>query len=57
MESTNLIKALEWRYATKRMNGQEIEEKKLNTILEAIRLAPSSLGFTPYTVIVIKDKS
>ena len=57
MESSNLIKALEWRYATKRMNGQEIEEKKLNTILEAIRLAPSSLGFTPYTVIVIKDKS
>jgi nitroreductase len=53
----NLLKALEWRYATKKMNGQVIPEEKLNNILEAIRLSPSSLGFTPYTVLVVKDKS
>lgn len=53
----NLLKALEWRYATKKMNGQEIPEEKLNNILEAIRLSPSSLGFTPYTVLVVKDKA
>jgi nitroreductase len=52
-----LISALEWRYATKRMNGQAISEDKLNTILEAVRLAPSSLGFTPYSILVVSDKS
>lgn len=57
MESKNLLSALQWRYATKRMNGNSIEEEKLNTILEAIKLAPSSLGFTPYSILVIKDKA
>ena len=50
-----LIDALKWRYATKKMNGQEIPADKLNNILEAIKLAPSSLGLTPYKVIVVKD--
>jgi nitroreductase len=57
MESRNLLDALTWRYATKRMNGDAIAEEKLNTILEAIKLAPSSLGFTPYSILVIKDKA
>jgi nitroreductase len=57
MESTSFLKALEWRYATKRMNGNDIPDEKLNSILEAIRLAPSSLGFTPYSILVIKDKA
>ncbi len=46
---------LGWRYATKRMNGKEVPQEKLNAILEAIRLAPSSYGLTPYKVLVIKD--
>jgi nitroreductase len=53
--NNNFLEAFEWRYATKKMNGQEIPEEKLNDILEAIRLTPSSLGFTPYTILVIKD--
>lgn len=56
MNNTNLIEALEWRYATKKMNGNEIPKEKLDTILEAIRLAPSSFGFTPYSVVVVQDK-
>lgn len=51
-----LIKSLEWRYASKRMNGQVVPEDKVNTILEAIQLAPSSMGLQPYTVLVITDK-
>ena len=51
-----LIKSLEWRYASKRMNGQAVPEDKVNTILEAIQLAPSSMGLQPYTVLVITDK-
>lgn len=51
-----LIKSLEWRYASKRMNGQAVPEDKVNNILEAIQLAPSSMGLQPYTVLVITDK-
>jgi len=56
MKKSTFIEALEWRYATKKMNGEQIPEEQLNNILEAIRLSPSSLGFTPYTILVIKDQ-
>ena len=51
-----LIKSLEWRYATKKMNGGKIPEDKLDRILEATRLAPSSYGLTPYQVIVVENQ-
>ncbi|MDO9613612.1 MAG: NAD(P)H-dependent oxidoreductase [Bacteroidota bacterium] len=46
---------LKWRYATKRMNGQKVPAEKLETILEAIQLAPTSIGMQPFTVLVIED--
>lgn len=52
METINL---LNWRYATKAMNGSKIEPQKLKNILEAIRLAPTSSGLQPYEVIVISN--
>lgn len=52
----NIIESLEWRYASKRMNGQRVPSDKLERILEAIRLAPSSMGLQPYTVLVIEDE-
>ncbi len=52
----SLLDALKWRYAVKRMNGNKIPEAKLNTILEATKLAPSSFGLTPYNIIVIEDE-
>lgn len=51
-----LIKSLKWRYATKKMNGEKIPQDKLERILEATRLAPSSYGLTPYQVIVVEDQ-
>lgn len=48
-----ILKLLNWRYAAKAMNGNKVEAKKLNNILEAIRLAPTSSGLQPYEVIVI----
>jgi nitroreductase/dihydropteridine reductase len=51
----DIIKALNWRYATKRMNGNKIPESKLNTILEAIWLAPTSYGMQPFSVVVIEN--
>ena len=50
-----LLNALEWRYASKKMNGKTVPEEKVEKILEAIRLAPSSIGLQPYSVIVITD--
>ena len=50
-----LLNALEWRYASKKMNGRKVPEEKVEKILEAIRLAPSSIGLQPYSVIVITD--
>lgn len=50
-----LINALNWRYATKKMNGNQVPEEKVNTILEAARLAPTSSGLQPFSVILITD--
>lgn len=46
---------LKWRYAAKRMNGQKIPAEKLENILKAIQLAPTSIGMQPFTVLVIED--
>lgn len=50
-----LIKALQWRYATKRMNGQSVAQDKVEKILEAINLAPTSFGLQPFQVVEISD--
>ncbi|SDT68325.1 Nitroreductase [Mucilaginibacter mallensis] len=52
----SLIENLEWRYATKKMNGAKVPQEKLDYILEAARLAPSSSGLQPYKIIVISDR-
>ena len=53
----NLINALNWRYAAKRMNGQKVSAEKINTILEATRLSASSMGLQPYTILVVEDEA
>jgi nitroreductase / dihydropteridine reductase len=53
----SLIDALNWRYATKRMNGNIIPKEKMDIILKAIALAPSSFGLQPYSVIVIEQSA
>jgi len=50
-----VIDALNWRYATKRMNGNIIPKEKMESILKAISLAPSSLGLQPYSIIVVEN--
>ena len=53
----NLIDKLNWRYATKRMNGTKVPQEKIDKILEAIRLAPTSFGLQGFKVIVIEDEA
>lgn len=51
----SLVEDLKWRYATKKMNGESIPQEKLDYILEATRLTPSSSGLQPYRVFVITN--
>lgn len=51
----SLLEALNWRYATKRMNGKKVLQEKVDTILEAARLAPSSAGLQPFSIIEISN--
>lgn len=50
-----MIQDLQWRYATKKMNEEQVPSDKLNNILEAIRLTATSYGLQPFTVLVVKD--
>lgn len=52
----NLLEDLSWRHACKRMNGTKVPQEKIINILEAIRLAPTSLGLQAYKVIVVESK-
>jgi len=54
----DLIQMLQWRYATKKMNAtRAVPQEKVDRILEAIRLAPTSSGLQPYEVIVVTNKA
>ena len=51
-----LLDRLKWRYATKAMNGTKVEQEKIDNIIEAISLAPTSSGLQPFEIIVIKNQ-
>jgi len=51
-----LIEKLNWRYAAKAMNRQVSPQEKINNIIEAISLAPTSSGLQPFEVYVITNQ-
>ena len=52
-----LIEKLNWRYATKKMDPtKSVSEDKVERIVEAARLAPTSSGLQPFEVIVVTNK-
>jgi nitroreductase / dihydropteridine reductase len=51
----SLINDLNWRYATKSMNGAIVPQEKLDSILEATNLAATSYGLQPYTILVVSN--
>lgn len=51
-----LLDKLNWRYATKAMNGETIPQIKIDNIIEAISLAPTSSGLQPFEVFVITSQ-
>ncbi len=53
---TDIIKALEWRYATKKFDPtKKIPEVEVEELLEVARLAPSSYGLQPWTFVLVKN--
>ena len=45
------------RYATKKFDGRDIGEEKLNAILDMTRYTPSAINLQPWKVKVISDKA
>ncbi|WP_369799745.1 nitroreductase family protein [Pedobacter sp. BMA] len=52
----SLLDALKWRYAVKKMNGQPVEQEKVDQIIQAALLAPTSSGLQPFKVIVVTNQ-
>jgi len=52
----SLIDALNWRYAVKKMNGQPVEQEKVDQIIQAALLAPTSSGLQPFRVVVVTNQ-
>jgi nitroreductase / dihydropteridine reductase len=51
-----LTEKLNWRYATKKMDpSRKVPAEKLQRILEAVQLAPTSSGLQPFEVIVVTN--
>jgi nitroreductase len=51
-----LLDKLKWRYATKAMNGEKVSQDKIDNIVEAASLAPTSSGLQPFEILIIKNQ-
>ncbi len=52
----DLLDKLNWRYAAKAMNGEVVDQNKIDNIIEAARLAPTSSGLQPFEIMVITNQ-
>ena len=53
---SELLNKLEWRYACKKMDATKVvPQDKVNRIVEAARLAPTSSGLQPFEIIVVTN--
>lgn len=52
-----LLDKLNWRYAAKAMNGEQVSQEKIDNIIEAARLAPTSSGLQPFEILVVKNQA
>lgn len=56
MKPNDHLEALKSRYACKAMNGDQVPEEVLHRILEAARLAPTSSGLQPFSILVVTNQ-
>ena len=53
-----LLDKLNWRYATKAMDPtRKVPQEKIDRIIEAARLAPTSSGLQPYEILIVKNQA
>ncbi|MFV0330255.1 MAG: nitroreductase family protein [Dysgonomonas sp.] len=53
----SLIDALQWRYATKKIDSaKKVDQKLVDEIIEAAWLAPTSSGLQPFEILVITNQ-
>ena len=52
----SFLEKLGERYAAKAMNSQVVPQEKIDNILEAIRLTPTSSGLQPFEIIVVTNE-
>lgn len=58
MNAQELIKTLEWRYATKIFNpDRQIPAEDWEALLESLHLSPSSLGLQMWKFLDVQDPS
>ena len=50
------LELIEKRYSVRAYKPDDIENEKLNTVLEAARLAPTAANYQPFQIIVIPTK-
>ncbi len=56
MKNKTLSEHLNWRYATKKMDPtKSVPQEKVDAIVEAIRMAPTSSGTQPFELIVVTN--
>ena len=56
MTEKTLLEQLDWRYATKKMDpAKTVPQEKVDVIVEAIRMAPTSSGTQPFELFVITN--
>ncbi|MFT5064546.1 MAG: nitroreductase [Yoonia sp.] len=56
MIDSTLLEQLNWRYATKKMDpSKAVPQDKVDIIIEAIRMAPTSSGTQPFELIVVTN--
>ena len=57
MSPKTLSDQLKWRYATKKMDpAKSVPQDKVDAIIEAVRMAPTSSGTQPFELIVVTNK-
>ena len=54
--TSTLLEQLNWRYATKKMDpSKKVPQDKVDTIVEAIRMTPTSSGTQPFELLVVTN--
>ncbi len=56
MSNKSFDKLLNWRYATKKMDpSKAVPQDKVDAVIEAVRMAPTSSGTQPFELIVVTN--